>query len=131
MRLLSGFGAAPDTRARGRLAEKAARKWLRRQGFEIITSNYRAKPGEIDLVAREGECLCFIEIKARSTHSFGSAFEAVPTSKQRRIARVASVYLLSSDWDGPCRFDVLGIEKTAGEWKFDLVRDAFDVPENA
>ena len=129
VKLLAGFGKARDTRARGRVAEKAASRWLRNGGFEIVATNYRAKPGEIDIIAREGECLCFIEIKARASDTFGSVLEAVPVRKQRRIARAASIFLAASEWTGPCRFDVLGIERRAGDWVFRLVRDAFWVRE--
>ena len=129
MMSLLRFGTAGSTRARGAVGEEAARQWLRSQGFQIVTSNYRVKPGEIDVIATEydGEAtyLCFIEIKARATDRFGSALAAVPVSKQQRISRAASAYLMGSAWDGPCRFDVLGLEKRNGSWNFELVRDAF------
>jgi putative endonuclease len=130
-RLLSSFSSARDTRARGRAGERAAGRWLRRQGFEVVSTNFRAKPGEIDIIAREGDTLCFIEIKARANDRFGGALAAVPVTKQQRISRAASAYLMSCDWDGPCRFDVLGLEQRGKAWEFQLIRDAFWVGERS
>jgi putative endonuclease len=127
---LARFSLAGDTRARGRAGEEAACRWLRKSGFEIITTNYRTKPGEIDIIARDGEDLCFIEVKARASAGHGFALEAVPVAKQRRIIQAARVFLVDSGWDGPCRFDVLGLDRAAGEWEFSLVRDAFWVRES-
>lgn len=129
MRALRRFSTALSTRARGRVAEDAAQKWLRRQGFAIVATNYATKPGEIDVIATEGETLCFIEVKARQGSGFGHAAEAVSRRKQQRICNAASLYLSSSDWEGPCRFDVLAIDKSDRTWRFDLLRDAFRVPE--
>ena len=127
MRSFAAFGRAAHTRARGRIAEKEARRWLEREGFEIVAVNFATKVAEIDVVAREGETLCFIEVKARTGTGFGSAAEAVPPRKQLRIARAASLFLARSGWDGPCRFDVLAMDGNREEWRFDLVRDAFHV----
>lgn len=77
------------------------------------------------MVARDGDTLCFIEIKARATPRFGEAVEAVDARKQRRIARAAGLYLASSRWQGPCRFDVLGLDPSPDGWRFTLVKDAF------
>ena len=75
----------------------------------------------------DGHCLCFIEIKARASERFGSPFEAVPASKQQRIVRAASIFLMTYPWHGPCRFDVLGLQESRGSWTFRLIRDAFRV----
>jgi putative endonuclease len=84
--------------------------------------------GEIDVIALEDEILCFVEIKARATPSFGAAVTAVTLGKQRRLTRVAAAYLVKADWQGPCRFDVLGIDREEKEkWVFTLVKDAFGV----
>ncbi|MDH3254808.1 MAG: YraN family protein [Acidobacteriota bacterium] len=129
MRSLRGFSTALSTRARGQVAEDAAQKWLCRQGFVIVTVNYSTKPGEIDVIATEGDTLCFIEVKARQGSRFGYAAEAVSPRKQQRLCNAASLFLASTDWQGPCRFDVLAIDKSDRRWSFVLVRDAFRVPE--
>lgn len=128
MKSLARFVAATHNRARGQVGERAAGKWLVRRGYEIVRSNYRTRSGEIDLIARDGECLCFIEIKARRGGGFGGPLAAVPPAKQRRIARAAAQFLSASGWAGPCRFDVLGLEGIGEQWRFRLVRDAFSAP---
>ncbi len=102
-------------------------RYLESQGFEIVARNATTKVGEIDLVAREGETLCFVEIKARSGDRYGPAIAAVNPAKQRRLARAAAMYLALERWQGPCRFDVLGLDaqQDGGSWSFTLIRDAF------
>jgi putative endonuclease len=122
------FRHQPHTRARGRIGEDRAAEWLRRQGYEIVERNVATRSGEIDVVARDGETLCFIEVKARSNRAYGPAIEAVTPWKQRRLARASALYLLANPTDAPCRFDVLGMDLEDGTWSYTLVRDAFQVP---
>lgn len=82
--------------------------------------------GEIDLIAREGDILCFIEIKARATAAYGPAVTAITQRQQSRVARAASLYIQQSDWSGACRFDALGLDWTGESWAFTLLRDAFE-----
>ncbi|MCP4204052.1 MAG: YraN family protein [bacterium] len=125
----TNFASAADTRAKGRIAESAAVRWLEREGYEILDTNFAIRAGEIDVIAIEpntdGDTLCFIEIKARRVAHFGPAIGAVTPHKQRRIARVAGAYLGRSKWTGPCRFDVLGMDRGEDGWRFTLLRDAF------
>lgn len=115
-----------STRARGREGEEEAVGWLERAGYRILARNLVNHGGEIDVVARDGDTLCFVEIKARLTDAYGPAIEAVDAQKQRRLSRAAALYLVAQDpGDAPCRFDVLGLDWIGGEWRFTLVRDAF------
>ena len=122
------FRRQGHARGRGTVGENAAETWLLRQGFEVVERNVTTRAGEIDLVAREGDTLCFVEIKARSNRVFGPAVAAVPASKQRRIARAAALYLAQNPISGPCRFDVLAMDLEDGAWNFQLIRDAYQVP---
>ncbi len=119
------FRRQPHTRAQGRLGEDEGVRWLESQGYEIVQRNAVSKAGEIDVVAFDGEVLCFLEIKARATDDFGAAIEAVTRRKQRRLVRAASLYLALHPVDAPCRFDVLGMDLGAEGWRFTLVKDAF------
>ena len=119
------FRRQPHTRAQGRLGEDEGVLWLERQGYRIAQRNAVNKAGEIDVVAYDGEVLCFIEIKARATDDYGEAIEAVTPRKQRRLVRAALLYLALNPVDGPCRFDVLGMDLGADGWRFTLVKDAF------
>ena len=127
------FGSATNTRAKGRIAESAAVRWLERQGYEVVATNFTVRNGEIDVIAIDradhpaggGGTLCFIEIKARRSTRCGPAIAAVTTQKQHRIAKVAAAFLNRARWSGPCRFDVLGLDREDSGWKFTLIRDAF------
>lgn len=121
------FDRQPHNRARGRIAEAEAAEYLARQGYELLEQNVETEAGEIDLVAREGETLCFIEVKARKDASYGPAIEAVPRRKQQKIIRAAALYLAVSGLEVPCRFDVLAMDRTGDGWTYTLVRDAFQV----
>jgi len=122
------FLEQPHARAQGRVGEEAAEGWLRRQGYRIVDRNVCNRAGELDVVARDGDVLCFVEVKARSNRRYGPAIEAVPPSKQRRIARAAALYLAEHPTDAPCRFDVLAMDLGDDGWRFHLVRDAFMIP---
>jgi putative endonuclease len=121
----ASFHGETHNRGRGRVGEDAAVAWLRGQGFEILERNVTTRAGEIDLVAREGETLCFVEIKARGGGEYGPAIGAVGAGKQRRISRAAALYLAQRRLEAPCRFDVLGLDAGPDGWEYTLVRDAF------
>ena len=121
------FHQQEHTRGRGRSAEEDGAAWLAGQGFRILQRNVQYKAGEIDVVALDGDTLCFIEIKARATAQFGEAIWAVTPRKMRQIAAAASLYLVANDHRGPCRFDVLAMDGARGGWRYTLVKDAFQL----
>jgi len=92
--------------------EKQAVEYLKEKGFCILEMNYRNRSGEIDIIAKDGEYICFVEVKYRTTSDFGSPLEAVNYKKQQQIRKVALYYLMRqglSEWT-PCRFDVIAFE---------------------
>ena len=120
------FRNQPNTRAQGRLGEDEAVRWLAAQGYQILERNVMNHCGEIDVVGKDGNYLCFIEIKARAGERFGPAIAAVDPRKQRRICRAAALYLASKKLHRePCRFDVLGLDRDGNGWRYTLVRNAF------
>ena len=95
----------------GKTGESLAVWELERRGYEILARRYRTRYGEIDVVARDGPTLVFVEVKARATAEFGTAAEAVTRRKQRRLVAMAREYLTDSGVaDEPCRFDVVAID---------------------
>ena len=100
-----------NRRATGSRYEKIAAAYLIEAGYEIIQQNYRFPHGEIDIVAKHGEYLVFIEVKYRSGSSMGDPLEAVDCRKQKRIRNTARVYLYEHGYseEQPCRFDVVAI----------------------
>lgn len=120
---MSAYTGRLSARASGAAWEEKAGAYLRENGYEILCRNYRCRQGEIDIIARDGEYLCFIEVKYRKTSGYGSALEAVDFRKQQRISRTALHYLtVHGLGDGePCRFDVVGVTPE----RIELVKDAF------
>lgn len=112
-----------NRRAVGTRYEDRAAAYLESQGYHILEHSYRSRAGEIDLIARDGEYLVFVEVKYRADNSCGSPLEAVDYRKQRKIIQVARFYLLTHGWgtETCCRFDVVAV---CGE-ELVLVRNAF------
>ena len=95
----------------GRRGEEAAVRWLKRRGFRVVERGYRRLRGEIDIIARDGETLVFIEVKTRAGSAFGSPEESVTPGKASQIRKIAQAYLVDRGLgDPPCRFDVLAVE---------------------
>jgi len=110
-------------------AEDRAAEYLARRGLAIVARNFRTRLGEIDLIARDGATLVFVEVKARLTDDFGGAAAAVTAWKQRRIARMAMDYLSRrTQADCPCRFDVVAIDVDAAGPRVIVYPNAFDSP---
>lgn len=108
----------------GTAYELRAAAYLKKNGYRILELNFRCRQGEIDLIARDGTYLVFIEVKYRSSLKDGDPLEAVDRRKQKKIIRVAEYYLCMhpEKADLPCRFDVIGIEGK----QIRLIRNAFD-----
>ncbi|HEV2063314.1 MAG TPA: YraN family protein [Thermoanaerobaculia bacterium] len=111
--------------------EDAAARHLQHEGYRILARNYRTKAGEIDFVAEDGATLCFIEVKARRTPTFGSPAEAVTPEKQRRIWNAAQLYLRKARVRPVCRFDVIAIDASGASARVNLLRGAFEGPPPA
>ena len=110
----------------GRKAETMAARYLKKQGYKIIERNYRTRSGEIDIIAREGETLVFVEVKARASDRFGSAKAAVTPHKQRQVAKVALGYLKMTDQSHvKARFDVVTVTRREDRHELHLIRNAF------
>lgn len=124
---LARFRAQPHPHGRGRAAEADAARWLKRNGYTIAAVNAVTRAGEIDVVARDGDTLCFIEVKARAGDSHGSALAAVGPAKRGRLARAAALWLARHPHDGPSRFDVLALDGGPDGWRYTLVRNAFEI----
>lgn len=97
-------------RVKGNIGENEAVKYLIDKGYDIIETNYRNKLGEIDIIAKDGDRIVFVEVKERATAKYGYPREAVNEYKQRKIKMVAEVYLKSKRLlDSYIRFDIIEI----------------------
>lgn len=107
----------------GAEAEEKACLLLKEQGYMIVARNWRSRYGEIDIVARDGSTIVFVEVKARSSQGFGGPDAAVDAEKQRRIAATAGQFLQQTGCELPARFDVVTF---SGECS-SMHRDAFRI----
>ena len=97
-----------NRRKEGAYYENLVAEYLKTQGYEILEKNYRCRIGEIDLIAKEGETLVFVEVKYRRSSEAGDPAEAVDYRKQKKISRVAEYYCWKKQkLNQPCRFDVI------------------------
>ncbi len=117
----------------GKTGEEAAFFHLRRNGFTVIAFGWRSgrAPGDLDLIAWDGETLCFVEVKTRSVRDFAPAEAAVDRDKRRNLRRLAGYYLRQFPDGTPARFDVLSVYMQPGRRKpeFELFRNAFQWTE--
>ena len=115
----------------GERAERMALHLLERRGYVIEARNVRFPVGEIDLVAREGQTLCFVEVRSASSLQWAGAVASITTEKQRRLLRAARWYLARLRTVPPeIRFDVVAVDWSHRDGPaLELVRGAFDASE--
>lgn len=108
----------------GRRAERQACRFLQKRGLRLLHKNYRCQAGEIDLIMQDQDERVFVEVRYRRQQNFGGALASVTQKKQKRIGQAAKHYLMTHDYQGACRFDVLALDaKKAPEW----IQNAFTV----
>jgi putative endonuclease len=112
-------------RSYGAEAEALAAEYLRRQGLAIIERNYRCRFGEIDIIARDGATLVFVEVRMRTSSAYGGAAASITAAKRAKLMRAARSYLAARGRTPACRFDailVTGMTRTI-EWLKDAFRE--------
>lgn len=111
----------------GQKGEKLAVAYLKKHGYKIIQQNFRCKFGEVDIIGYDHGTFCFIEVKTRTTETFGLPELAVTKSKQRQITRVARYYLGRKKIVDkiPCRFDIVAITLGGEKPVVKLIKNAF------
>ena len=120
---------AASRRALGRRGEELAARHLCARGARILARNLHLRHAEIDLVALEGDVLCIVEVRLRSSNAFGSAAESVDARKRRRLARAASELIARGELPRfRCvRFDVIAIDASREPPTLEHLRDAFQI----
>jgi len=100
----------------GRAAEEAAARYLIHDGWRLLGRNVRVGRGELDIIARRGPVLAFVEVKARRTHTCGAPEDAVGVAKRRQVARLAELWLGARPWAmkgiDEVRFDIVAVDST-------------------
>ncbi len=121
-----GRKAKRSTQSKGRTGEEIAAAYLARKGYQILMRNYRCRYGEIDIVARQGETLVFVEVKAGRSGSFGAPESWVDRRKQQHLGNAAAVYLDEHGIaDVDCRFDVVAVRLERGGPRVQHIENAF------
>lgn len=116
-----------STHQKGRRAEEAAAAWLEAQGYTVLARNHATRRGEVDLVCREGETLCFVEVRSRGGADHGTPAESITGAKARRVVAAATDWAVRhGGLDRAMRFDVVAVDLSAGRPRFTLYRGAFD-----
>ena len=114
----------------GLQGEAEAARFLKKNGFKILVPRYRCRFGEIDLVAREGDVLVFVEVKTRASADFGDPSQAVTPEKQKHMSRVALDYLRRlKNPKIPVRFDIVEVISSESVNQCNHIRDAFPLSE--
>ena len=108
----------------GGQAEALAAAYLKKQGLELITSNYRCRFGEIDLIMRDGATLVFVEVRLRSNANFGGAAMSITAAKRQRLLHTAQHYL-QQHGDSSCRFDAV-LMQSVDMQNIEWLKNAFE-----
>ena len=118
-------------RAIGNIGEDYAVKVLKKSKYKILERNFTIRGGEIDIIAKDGEYLVFVEVKMRKTTDFGRPSEFVGLKKQEHLRKAALLYMKKIEYDGLCRFDVVEIVGEINEKgkllpkEVNVIKDAF------
>ena len=110
----------------GQRGEDLAAVHLEEEGYVIRDRNWRCSAGEMDIVAVDGDCLIFVEVRTRRGRAFGTPEESVTPAKQAKLVKVAQTYLQESCWDSDWRIDVVAVEMAPDGrlLRVDLIRHA-------
>lgn len=109
----------------GNQGENLAVKLLQSKGYSVLAENWRSGRNELDIVARIGDTIVFVEVKTRSTSFFGDPSEAVSIAQQKRIIKAANNFLDEFNLDLEARFDVISIVSNSKQTELDHIEDAF------
>lgn len=117
-------GPATSRATSGARAEALAARFLERRGLVVTARNFRTRHGEIDVIAREGDTLVFVEVRLRSSGAFGGAAASITPAKRARLVAAADTYLATLVRVPACRFDALlldALDEARIEWIRDIV----------
>ena len=106
----------------GRKGERLVASYLKKQGCKILKTNYRTPFGEADIIVLDGEEVAFVEVKTRTSDSYGQPSEAVGKDKQQRYRRIAECYWLQTGEEPNARFDVAEVWS---DGRIEYIKNAF------
>ncbi|HEX4044437.1 MAG TPA: YraN family protein [Gammaproteobacteria bacterium] len=109
--------------------EQQACLYLQARGFSLLEKNYHCYFGEIDLIMQDQQDIVFVEVRSRTSISFGHPLESITPSKINKLAKTATYFLQKKQWlyKVNSRFDVVTAQLSAGQWQFEWLKNAFTV----
>lgn len=110
----------------GSAGESAAAAYLKKKNYKILGQNFSCRFGEIDVIARQGEYVVFVEVKTRRNENFAQAREFVTRAKQERVIKAAGLWLQQNDVDLQPRFDVIEVVGEGRTRKITHIENAFE-----
>ena len=115
------------SRAEGMQGEALVARYLRERGYQLAAHGYRSRYGEIDLIAWDGDVLCFVEVKTRTNLDIALPREYVTPQKQNKLRKTARMYLAEKRLDCPARFDVAEVyaEHGVDEARIEYLENSF------
>lgn len=112
-------------KSKGKEGEKFAEKFLSNKGYQLLERNYRHKRGEIDLIMKMDNLLCFIEVKLRSRIDFGQPEDFVSENQKNLIIATAENFIHEKDWNDEVRFDIIALTVKGSDIEVEHFKDAF------
>lgn len=108
----------------GRDGEELAVAFLTKKSYQILSQNYHSRFGEIDIIAKENDCIVFVEVKTRNNKSYGTPLEAINKFKLQKIIKTSQFFLNQFKYgDVPYRYDAIEIMFEFGEAKIDHIEN--------
>ena len=112
----------------GRRGEELALNKIKRLGYTCIARNYRCALGEVDLIAKDGDTLVFIETKTRKGASLAYAKEAIDARKRRQLSKVALAFMKANNCcEVKSRFDVVAVSLQGNQERIEVIKNAFEL----
>lgn len=114
----------------GKRGEIEAARVLKKNGYKIIEKNYRCRFGEIDIIAKDGETIVFVEVKTRGSENYGRPEASVDARKQKHMIAASMTYLSEKGiTDNLARFDVVSVSSEGNNFRSEIIKDAFEAEE--
>jgi putative endonuclease len=115
----------------GQRAERIAASQIAQMGYRLWQTNFRCRYGEIDIIAWDGDCLAFVEVRSHYSRDFGTPRESIAARKQSRLSMTAQVFLSENNLhEATCRFDVVEVVFAKGAPPaIEVIQGAFDAPD--
>jgi len=109
----------------GKLGEELAVEFLRKEGYEILETNWRFQKAEIDIISQKEKTLAIVEVKTRSSLEFGLPQDFVKPKKIQLLVKAVNEYVVSKDLDVDVRFDIIAVHKEGKSFVIEHLKDAF------